>query len=282
MSTPRDSQRPPTSGDAAPSESATGAAKGGDGFAGRKRSKGGRESADRTERAREEVARLFGFELGAPRFEQALTHPSFAHENRDVADNQRLEFLGDAVLDFCASEILFERFAGADEGTLTRTRAQLVNSEALAEFAREKSISSALRLGRGAQTAGLGGSTNVLADAVEALIAATYLEHGLDAARAVCLGVVDFGLERAPDAGGRDAKSELQERVQALGQRPPVYRVVESGGPSHDTWFEVEVSVGERRVGRGRGRSKRAAERAAAAEALLEKGYETAISEDES
>ncbi len=266
MSTRRDA--PPLPGDAVRE-----GAREENGAAPRRRGKG-RDDARRTEQAREEVATLFGFQVGSPRFEQALTHPSYAHENRGVSDNQRLEFLGDAVLDFCASEILYDRLESADEGTLTRTRAQLVNSEALADFARERSISSALRLGRGALGAGLGGSTNVLADAVEALIAATYLEYGLDAARAVCAKVVDFGLERSPDAGGRDAKSELQERVQALGHRPPVYRVVESGGPSHDTWFEVEVTVGDRRVARGRGRSKRAAERAAAAEALLDKSYE--------
>ncbi len=240
-----------------------------------------RDAARRAERAREEVALLFGFDLLSPQFEQALTHPSFAHENKGVLDNQRLEFLGDAVLDFCASEVLFERFAEADEGTLTRTRAQLVNSEALAEFARQNSISSALKLGRGAQAAGLGASTNVLADAVEALIAATYIERGLDAARAVCGKVVEFGLSRIEDAGGRDAKSELQERVQALGYRPPIYVVVESGGPSHDTWFEVEVTVGERAVARGRGRSKRAAERTAAALALSERSYEAPTRDSE-
>src|SRR6478736_1450684 len=118
-----------------------------------------RDAARRSDRAREELASLFGFELTSPLFAQALTHPSFAHENKGIQDNQRLEFLGDAVLDFCASEVLFERYADADEGTLTRTRSQLVNSEALAEFARQHSIASALRLGRGAQAAGLGAST---------------------------------------------------------------------------------------------------------------------------
>jgi ribonuclease III len=216
------------------------------------------------------VARLFDLEESSPRLAEALTHPSYAHENRGVADNQRLEFLGDAVLDFCASEVLFERLTDADEGRLTRTRAQLVNGEALAAFAREHDLAAALRLGRGAQAGDLGDSTNVLADAVEALIAACFLDKGLDAARAVCGLVVDFGLQRVEGPGGRDPKSDLQERVQALGHKPPVYRVVSQGGPAHDPWFEVDVCVAGETVARGRGRSKRGAERAAALTALTE------------
>lgn len=216
------------------------------------------------------VAQLFDLDEESPHLAQALTHPSFAHENKGVEDNQRLEFLGDAILDFCASELLFERLQRADEGTLTRTRAQVVSGEALAVFGREHGLAAVLRLGRGAQAGDLGDSTNVLADAVEALIAACYLDRGLEAARRVCARVVDFGLQRVAEAGGRDPKSDLQEKVQARGFKPPTYRVVDGGGPSHDPWFEVEVCVEGATVAVGRGRSKRAAERAAASRALVD------------
>ena len=118
------------------------------------------------------LARITGLATDSPRFLEALTHPSLANERRDVQHNQRLEFLGDAVLGFCASELLYERFPSADEGALTRMRAQLVNAEALAAWGRSVGLAAALRVGRGADSAGLRGGTNVLADAVEALIAA--------------------------------------------------------------------------------------------------------------
>jgi ribonuclease-3 len=107
-----------------------------------------------------------------------------------------------------------------------------------------------------------------VADAVEALIAAAYLDAELSAARNVCELIVDFGLARQREAGARDSKSELQEQVQAQGCLPPTYRVVNSGGPAHARWFEVEVLVGEQALARGRGRSKRLAEQQAARHAL--------------
>lgn len=221
---------------------------------------------------REAIAALFGLELDAPHLEQALTHPSYANERRGVADNQRLEFLGDAVLGFCTSEMLFARYPNADEGTLTRVRAQLVNADALAGWAREVGVSGALLLGRGADSGGLRDSTNVLADAVEALIAASFLDAGLDAARAACARIVESKLASLAPGGPRDPKSELQERAQATGRDAPLYEVVESGGPPHDRWFVVRVMVGGEALGQGRGRSKRLAERAAAAEALKGSG----------
>lgn len=211
---------------------------------------------------------VFGLSEDAPHLQLALTHPSYANEQGRRGDNQRLEFLGDAVLSFCTSEALYARFPDADEGTLTRTRAQLVNADALAAFAKAVELPAGLLLGRGAVAAGLRNSTNVVADAVEALIAATYLDAGLLAARQACERIVDFGLARQRDAGARDAKSELQEQVQALGSAPPTYRVVQSGGPAHARWFEVEVVLAGKPIGTGRGRSKRLAEQLAAREAL--------------
>lgn len=215
-----------------------------------------------------ELAARFGLTLEAPHLAQALTHPSYANERREADDNQRLEFLGDAVLGFCVSDLIYRRFHAADEGTLTRLRAQLVNAEALAEWARLVGVPDALRLGRGAGASGLRQSTNVLADAVEALIAACFLDAGLDQARSVCERIVESRLEAFERVGARDPKSELQERLQARGELPPAYDLLESGGPPHERWFRVCVRVGEQVLGEGIGRSKRAAERGAAEAAL--------------
>lgn len=214
----------------------------------------------------------------SPFLEQALTHPSFANEKPNVADNQRLEFLGDAVLGFCTSQLLFERFPNADEGALTRMRAQLVSAEALSRWAVGEHLAEALRLGKGAEAGGLKHSRNVLADAAEALIAATFLEAGMEKACEICEKIIDFGLESLESAGARDPKSELQERAQAEGIQPPCYEVRDSGGPPHARWFEIEVRLAGVVVGRGRGRSKRAAERAAAASALRGAAFEPGVS----
>lgn len=212
------------------------------------------------------MATLVGLPGDAPRLLEALTHPSFSNEQRDLSDNQRLEFLGDAVLGFCVGELLFMREPNANEGVLTRLRAQLVSAEALAHWAREHDLARALRLGRGAEAAGLGDATNVLADAVEALVAAVFLERGLDAARELCRLIAEPALRVAgPEL---DPKSELQERLQASSGVAPSYELVETGGPAHDRWFRVEVRHQARLLAEGQGKSKRAAERAAAAAAL--------------
>jgi ribonuclease-3 len=218
--------------------------------------------------ARSRISKLFGLASDAPHLDEALTHPSYANERRAATDNQRLEFLGDAVLGLCTSEILIQRFPHADEGSLTRLRAQLVNADALASWARAEDLAAALRLGRGAGQSGLRDSTNVLADAVEALIAAAYLDSGMGAARDACARIVEAGLISLEAAGARDPKSELQERLQAGGGEPPAYEVVESGGPPHDRWFTVRVRAMGKDLAEGKGRSKRLAERAAAAAAL--------------
>ncbi len=216
----------------------------------------------------ERIAELLGLSAEAPHLEEALTHPSFANEQRSTRHNQRLEFLGDSVLGFCVSELLCARFPDADEGALTRMRAQLVNAEALSAWARKEELAQDLRLGRGAGAAGLRESTNVLADAVEALIAAVYLDVGLDGARVACQRVVDDELQALERDGTRDPKSELQERLQAIGSDAPTYELIEAGGPAHQRWFRVGVMQGTRLLAEGTGRSKRAAERAAASAAL--------------
>jgi ribonuclease III len=221
---------------------------------------------------RESVSEIFGISEESPLLEEALTHPSFANEVRAVRHYQRLEFLGDAVLGLCATEMLFEKFPEADEGSLTRFRARLVNSDALAQWALENELGDALRLGRGADASGLRKSRSVLADLVEALVAVAYLEGGIDGGRSACRRVLEPALADLEADARRDPKSELQERVQKTGVSAPVYQVFESGGSSHDPWFVVDVVVGGEKLAQGRGRSKRAAERAAATAALKKLG----------
>ena len=130
-------------------------------------------------------------------------------------------------------------------------RAQLVNAEALAAWGRSIGLATALRVGRGAATAGLRESTNVLADAVEALIAAAYLEAGLEQAKSLSALIVEYGLSAVGTVAARDPKSELQERLQALGHAAPTYELLEESGPAHERWFRIQVVGAERVLARG-------------------------------
>ncbi len=222
------------------------------------------------------LATIIGDAGEIPRLDEALTHPSFAHEEAQarpkdprVPDNQRLEFLGDAVLGLCVGELLVRENPSANEGVLSRMRSALVNADTLARWARTERLGACLGLGRGARTLGDHDQTNVLADAVEAIVAAIYDARGLEQARALVEEVVREPLaEASATTLGRDPKSVLQELVQARGSPTPVYRVVASRMAGHSSVFEVTVSVGEHELGRGEGRSKQTAERAAAAAAL--------------
>jgi len=203
-------------------------------------------------------------------FEQALRHPSYSNEHRaeNLADNQRLEFLGDAVLDICVSELLLERLPDADEGVLSRAYGALVNGESLARWARDNGVGAALQVGKGAAATGISERTNVLADTVEALVAAIYLDGGLDAARAVSALIVERGLADAAELGRRDAKTTLQELLQAGGGEAPAYRLLSVEGPDHDREFLMAVEVSGKQLAEGRGRTKKLAEQAAASAAL--------------
>ncbi len=216
------------------------------------------------------TASLLSLDPASPQLVMALTHPSFSNEKQTTLDNQRLEFLGDAVLGLCISELLYGEFPEADEGTLTRLRARIIRSEHLAEWGRQAGIASEIRLGRGASQGGLAESDNVVADAVEACIAAAFLDGGLDLARRACHELARPVLEEWRNLGltTRDPKSDLQELFQSRSLGLPSYEVVASGGPAHDKWFEVRVSVGAQSLAVGRGRSKRQAERAAAEQVL--------------
>ena len=218
-----------------------------------------------------ELALRLGLEGPFAHIEEALTHPSYANEHKGSAkDNQRLEFLGDAVLGLCVSELLMDRFPEAREGELSLMRASLVNTDALAAWARESLVGEALRLGRGADAAGERTQKNVLADTVEAIVGAVYLDLGLESARLVSRTIVGEPLEKLANGPRleRDAKSELQERVQARGGASPKYRVVETIGPDHNREFIVAVDVDGEVLGEGRGRSKKQAEQEAARAAL--------------
>jgi ribonuclease III len=225
------------------------------------------------ESSREALLERLGMAGELPHLEEALTHPSFSNEQRRgaCADNQRLEFLGDAVLGLCVAELLMQRFPGADEGELSRMRAALVNPKPLAAWARSVELGGALRLGRGAQAAGERDRTNVLADAVEAMMGAIYLDRGLDAARLFVHAVIAEPLASLTEgpARTRDAKSELQERVQATGGPSPRYRVVRVEGPPHNRTFTVVVEIDDNVVGEGQGLSKKLAEQEAARAAIL-------------
>jgi len=202
----------------------------------------------------------------------ALTHKSYVNEHRDeegLQDNERLEFLGDAVIDLAVSHRLMERFPGAREGDLSKMRAAVVDEQGLAEMARALALGSLLRLGRGEELTGGRQKASLLADAMEAVVAAVYLAGGLEAV----LGLADrfLGEAFARAAAGtldRDYKTQLQELAQSRVRATPRYRVVAEHGPDHSKIFEVETDLRGEVVGRGAGRSKKDAEQAAARLAL--------------
>ena len=200
---------------------------------------------------------------------RALTHRSFG-----AAHNERLEFLGDAVLNVVISVLLFERFSGSDEGDLTRVRAHLVREDSLHQVALTLGLSDLIRLSEGEARGGGAQRASILADAVEALIAATFLDGGYEAARQVVTRL--FGdVIAAGDVGrwSKDAKTALQEWLQARKLSVPVYRIVATHGQAHAQTFEVVCEVsgpagGAARLAHGQGRSRRAAEQEAARQML--------------
>ncbi|MCS7010920.1 MAG: ribonuclease III [Anaerolineales bacterium] len=201
---------------------------------------------------------------------RALTHRSYLNEHPEaLEDNERLEFLGDAVLDFLSGAWLYNRFPEMDEGSLTRMRSALVRTEQLASFARQIRIGQALRMGRGEAAAGGRERDITLCAAFEALVGALYLQGGVEV---VASFVYPFFEQAAPalleDLASFDPKSRLQEWSQAHHLGLPEYRVVHVSGPEHQPTFEVEVYLNGRCYGRGQGPSKQAAARAAAQEAL--------------
>jgi ribonuclease-3 len=212
--------------------------------------------------------------------QQALTHPSFDNEqNTGSGDYQRLEFLGDAILGMLLAETLFARLPDADEGVLSRSRAQLAEQGTLAVIARERELGALIRLGRGEEQSAGRDKDSILCDVLEAVIAAVYLDGGLESARRVVLLLFDELLDAPWGAtASRDAKSELQELLSSRDLTPPEYRLAEESGPPHDRSFRFLVLVDGTVIGEGQGRSKKIAQQAAASRALeqLEKKEEAA------
>ncbi len=220
------------------------------------------------------LEKLLGYSFQQPEFLlQALTHKSYVNENPPAAapaaggpgDNERLEFLGDAVLELKVSEMLYARFPDKPEGELSRMRSRIVNTSALARFSESLGLGAFLRLGRGELRQGGRRRVSLLADTFEALLAALYLDGGGESVDKLVRDLVGRELEST----WTDHKSQLQEYLQEVCGRPPVYKLVERRGADHQPLFFIEVyDSSGRRLGRGQGPSRKIAEQKAASEAL--------------
>ena len=225
------------------------------------------EQAGNQDPTLDELQRTLQVEVDPALLQLALTHRSFAYENGGIPTNERLEFLGDSILGQAVTVKLFRDHPELDEGELAKRRASLVSSAALAEVGRSIGVGSYVRLGRGETMTGGADKPSILADTVEAIIGAVYLDAGGDAATALVLRLVT-PLLADPDRFGAamDPKTSLQEIAARRSAPPPVYTVTESG-PDHNKHFVATVSVGELVQASGEGSSKKQAEMAAALEA---------------
>jgi len=204
---------------------------------------------------------------------EALTHSSYANEKKNVQCNERMEFLGDAVLSIIVADYLFSKYQNKSEGDLSKIRASLVCEKALSGYAKEISLGDFLFLGRGEKNSGGRERASILADAFEAVIAAIYLDSGMDEARDFVLPFIMRELEKPVHAPFKDYKTVLQEIVQQNSGERLEYVLVEENGPDHNKHFVYEVHLNSNVIGRGGGRSKKEAEQQAAREALLLMGY---------
>lgn len=202
--------------------------------------------------------------------ELALTHRSFAYENGGIPTNERLEFLGDAVLGMVITETLYAAYPDFAEGSLAKLRAAVVNAKACAQVARQIGVGAHLRLGRGEETTGGRDKSSILADTLEAVIGAIYLSAGMDVAAAFIHAQFDPLIENAAALGaGLDWKTSLQELSAELGLGVPMYVITESG-PDHQKWFTAQVQLADGVHGHGEGKSKKDAEQEAAAATYAE------------
>jgi ribonuclease III len=201
---------------------------------------------------------------------EALTHPSLGHETQQRHfDNQRLEFLGDAILQVVITEHLFRHFGDEPEGQLTKLRSRLVSRETLKEHAAALDLGRFLLMGRGEEASGGRSRTSTLADAFEALIGAIYLDGDLEEARKFILTQARADLAQlAEEPVDINPKGHLQELLQSISPRSPVYGLISQSGPEHDKMFVVQAVWEGIILGKGSGRSKKQAETAAAAEAM--------------
>ena len=215
---------------------------------------------------------------------EALTHPSVGHETqRHHFSNQRLEFLGDAILQVVMTEYLFHNFSAEAEGQLTKLRSRLVSRDALKMRAAALDLGQFLMMGRGEEASGGRKRTSTLADAYEALIGAIYLDSDLETAKRFILAQAERNLEQLAERPvDINPKGYLQELLQSISPQSPVYELVSESGPEHDKVFVVQCVWEGMVLGRGSGRSKKQAETAAAAEAMEKKVWTTGKSVAES
>jgi ribonuclease III len=200
--------------------------------------------------------------------DHALTHRSYAYEQGGLPTNERLEFLGDSVLGLVVTEHLFVSFPDLSEGQLAKFRAAVVNSRALADVARSLDLGALIRLGRGEEATGGRDKSSILADTMESVIGAVFLQHGIDAARAFVHHLFDpLMADVATRGAGLDWKTSLQEIASLTGAGVPAYEVVESG-PDHAKTFQAMVVIDDVGYGPGVGRNKKEAEQNAAASAF--------------
>lgn len=202
---------------------------------------------------------------------EAITHKSFANENRELhlPDNERLEFLGDAVLHLLISDHLIENYPNLPEGDLSKLRAAIVSEPSLFNIARGINLGNFLLLGRGEEQTEGKKKSSILANAMEAVIAAIYLDGGIEKARAFVIGCFEPKMKKAVEQRiSHDYKTDLQEYCQGLNLSLPKYRVVKETGPDHQKTFEIDIIINNTAYGSGVGRTKKEAEQRAAEEAL--------------
>jgi ribonuclease-3 len=223
----------------------------------------------------DDFARQAGIAISNPSLlRRALTHRSYLNEHPDaLEDNERLEYLGDAALDFITAAWLYNRYPEMDEGDLTRLRSSLVRTEQLAAFARELGLGESLLLGRGEEASGGRNRSALLCDAFEAFIGALFLDSGLESVIKFMQPRLEAAAEIAlKDESLIDPRSELQIWAQAAWGETPRYETLETYGPDHERQFLIEVKVGDEVSGQGLGRSKQEAAQRAAADALSKIG----------
>ena len=207
---------------------------------------------------------------------EALTHPSLAYESQKPHfDNQRLEFLGDAVIQLIITEELYGRFPFFSEGQLTKLRSRLVSRTALAKFASHIHLGDYVLLGKGEQASGGNKRNSTLADALEALIGAIYIDSGHKAAQTILLRLIGNELDKMEDSPQEmNPKGQLQELLQAIHPEAPEYNLVSESGPDHRRVFQAQVLWRGAVLASGKGKSKKEAEARAAAEALRAKNWQ--------
>ena len=207
---------------------------------------------------------------------EALSHSSYANEKRKGRNsNERLEFLGDSVLSIVVSQYLFEHFTHLPEGELTKIRASLVCEKSLYEFAKQIDLGEHILLGKGEENTGGRERVSILADAFEAVIAAVFLDGGLEAARRHILKFIPKDIDDRKPVSFSDHKTILQEIIQKNPEEKVEYKLVGQSGPDHNKAFKVQVRLNSNVIGTGIGRSKKEAEQMAAKEALELMGYES-------